>query len=479
VAVTIEGREVALRAWRYDVVGESGYTVPVFFLDADIDENDEHARRLTDYLYGGDHHYRLCQEVILGIGGVRMLRAFGIYGLERFHMNEGHAALLGLELLREQAGGRPLSPAMIAAIRAQCVFTTHTPVAAGHDKFDLDLVEQVLGEQPYLHHYPERCCEEKRLNMTLLALSLSHYVNGVAKKHGEVSRAMFPGVAVDYITNGIHCVTWAAEPMAALYDRFIEDWRADNSSLRQVLKIDPHLIKEAHTKSKKALCAYIREKTHHEMHPEVFTVGFARRAAQYKRADLIFHDVQRLHALAEQHGALQLVFSGKAHPADEGGKALIHRVIQEGSKLSGKVSFAYLEGYNMELGKLLTAGVDIWLNNPEPPLEASGTSGMKACLNGVPNLSVLDGWWIEGHIEHVTGWSIETSKAGRDQRASDAAHLYAKLGTVMDLFYNRPQQFQEVMRHTIALNAPFFNTQRMVRQYVLRAYFRGGVALAV
>jgi starch phosphorylase len=479
VTVTLEGRTVQLRCWRYEVRGAGGAVVPVYFLDVNLPENGEADRALTDVLYGGDARYRLCQEAILGLGGVRMLRALGYDGLTRFHMNEGHAALLGVELLEEaaRAAGRDtVTEADVERVRGQCVFTTHTPVAAGHDQFPLDLVSRVLGEPP--RDWPDwrdAIAPEGRLNMTHLALNLSHYVNGVAKRHGEVSRLMFAQYKIDSITNGIHAATWASEPFQRLFDRYIPDWRRDNFSLRYALSIPKPEVWAAHTAAKRELIRFVNRETNAGMDADVLTIGFARRAATYKRADLLFHDLTRLKAIATTAGPFQVVYAGKAHPADQGGKELIQRIIQTRDAVRSDVRVAYLGNYDIALGRLLTAGPDLWLNTPEVPLEASGTSGMKAALNGVPHFSVLDGWWVEGCIEGVTGWAIGGDHGGpaeKSDRARDAASLYATLEQrILPLFYRDREKFIEIMRHTIGLNGSFFNTQRMMQQYVVKAYF--------
>ncbi len=408
VSVSIEGRTVWLRAWKYEVHDSGDFVVPVYLLDADLAENAAWDRTLTHYLYGGDQYYRLAQEVILGIGGVRMLRALGYRDLERFHMNEGHASLLTLELLDEEAkrcGRTNVMRADVEAVREKCVFTTHTPVAAGHDKFPMDLVRRVLGRSDVEGMKDVFCCDDL-LNMTYLALNVSHYVNGVAKRHGEISRLMYAGYNIDAITNGVHGATWAAESFAGLYDRYIPGWRQDNCSLRYALNIPPEEVWQAHVQAKKALTQYVNQETNAGMDIDALTIGFARRAAAYKRADLLFTDIERLKAIPGKGGDLQIVYAGKAHPQDNSGKEVIQRIYRAKEVLRANIKIAYLENYNMEIGKLMTAGVDVWLNTPQPPLEASGTSGMKAAINGVPSFSVLDGWWVEGCIEGVTGWSI-------------------------------------------------------------------------
>ena len=477
-AVTIEGRTVHLRAWQYPVRGIGGFTVPVYFLDTDLPDNAAWDRTLTDVLYGGDAHYRLCQEVLLGIGGVRMLRALGYTALTRFHLNEGHASLLTLELLDEQAqraGRTAFTHDDVEAVRQQCVFTTHTPVPAGHDQFPLELVERVLGPREAFHTMHEVFCCEGVLNMTYLALNLSHYINGVAKKHGEVARHMFAHYVIDAITNGVHAATWTSQPFQALFDRHMPGWREDNFSLRYALSIPHQEVWDAHLTAKRQMLQDVNRATNAGMDVDVLTLGFARRAATYKRLDLLFQDSERLKQLATHTGGLQVIYAGKAHPQDQAGKELIKRIHELKDTLTNNIKIAYLTNYDIGLGALLTAGVDVWLNTPQPPLEASGTSGMKAALNGVPSLSVLDGWWIEGCIEGGTGWAIGANHRGlatEDERAQDAAALYDKLEQViLPLFYGDQQGFIGVMRHAIALNGSFFNTQRMMQQYVVKAYF--------
>ncbi len=483
VKVSIEGRDVALRAWRHDTIGVGGAVVPVLLLDSDLPENAESDRRLTDHLYGGDDRYRLSQEIVLGIGGVRMLRALGYDRIRRFHMNEGHAALLVLELGYEEMQRRGLAEVtreLAVAVRPLCVFTTHTPVPAGHDQFPLGLVRRVLTDyQGAYNRSAAEFCLDHVLNMTYLALDNSHYVNGVARKHGEISRQMFAQYKVDSITNGVHAGFWIAPPIAAALDRHISAWREDNASLRYALGIPRHELWAAHQTAKQDLIAWVNQRSGARLFSNTFTIGFARRATPWKRADLLFHDVQRLLALHRSAGPIQVIFAGKAHPRDSGGKELIRRIFERIAQLAGELTVVYLEDYDIAAARRMVAGVDLWLNTPQPPLEASGTSGMKAAMNGVPQLSVLDGWWVEGCIENVTGWAIGNggngggAGAGVDERAFDAESLYNQLETViLPMYYGKQDCYIDVMRHAIALNGSFFNTERMVDQYVRKAYFR-------
>jgi starch phosphorylase len=504
VTVPLENRRVELRCWRYDVKGVRGFVVPVYFLDADLPSNAEWDRNLTGGLYGGDSYYRLCQEVLLGVGGVRMLRALGYEDLTRYHMNEGHAALLSLELLGEEAvkaGRTAINGEDIEKVRSKCVFTTHTPVPAGHDRFPIEYLTRVFPQQSKFfdlkdasvaelvkrslqteQNFPdlqEAAARGAHLNMTYLALSLSKYVNGVAKQHGVTSRQMFPEVPIEAITNGVHAGTWTSPPFQQLFDRQIAQWREDNYSLRSALGLPPEEVWSAHLIAKHELLETVREKIGLSLDEEVFTIGFARRATGYKRADLILSDLDRLRQIAKNAGHFQIIYAGKAHPNDGGGKDIIRRIFQAKKALRKTVPVVFLDEYNLDLGGKITSGVDLWLNTPQFPLEASGTSGMKSALNGVPSLSILDGWWVEGHIEGVTGWSIGEPRRSMDttdiatDNSKEAEALYWKLeNIILPMFYKEPRLYIQIMQHAIAINGSFFNTQRMVQQYITDAYLR-------
>jgi glycogen phosphorylase len=463
--VEIEGRKVKVRAWLYQYRGVGGYIVPVFFLDTNIEGNTDWDRQLTKYLYGGDNRYRLAQEIILGIGGVRILRDLGYTTIDKYHMNEGHAALGTLELYNQCND--------VEKVRQQCVFTTHTPVAAGHDQFDINMAKPMIGSI-----LPDFILDdvtfENRLNMTRLALFFSHYVNGVAKKHGEVSRMMFPGYSIDSITNGVHSATWVCEPFQRIFDKHVPGWRSDPNSLRAASGMDKTSIWNAHMEAKRELINFVNKRYNIGMNYNDFTIGFARRQTAYKRPDLLISDPNRLTDIADKVGPIQIIYAGKAHPKDGGGKDTIKKIFDVMKKINGKVKIAYIHNYEMSIAKMMISGVDLWLNTPRRPMEASGTSGMKAAHNGVPQFSTLDGWWIEGWIENITGWSIGSRRSNERESDDDADRkdLYNKLETwIMPKFYKDRDNWIRTMRSSIAVNASFFNTNRMIQQYVLNAYF--------
>ncbi|MBI4218709.1 MAG: alpha-glucan family phosphorylase [Chloroflexi bacterium] len=477
VSVEIEGRTVCMRAWLRQVTGEHGRAVPVYFLDTNLPENAPGDRALTDDLYGGDGRYRLCQEAILGIGGVAMLRSLGFNGLHAFHMNEGHAALLAIALLEEEiaATGVPgPSKAQVEAVQRSGVFTTHTPVAAGHDRFPIALTTAVLGERRV------RLLEQAgfpighELNMSELGFFFSRYANGVSMRHAQISKQMFPAYDVRAVTNGVHGATWAAPSFAKLFDRYVPGWRTDNRYLRYAVSLPLEHIQQAHAEAKADLIREVRLRTGVALEQAVLTIGFARRATGYKRGDLIFSDVDRLRRIVQSAGPIQFVYAGKAHPRDESGKEIIRRVYRASAELGDLVKIAYLEDYDMTLGKLMTTGVDLWVNNPQRPMEASGTSGMKAALNGIPSFSVLDGWWIEGHVEGITGWSIAEPWDDPHDYQRELASLYDKLEfLILPAYYRRPREWAATMRSAIVLNGSFFNAHRMLSQYVENAYAIG------
>jgi len=472
VAVTVEGRRVWVGGWLYVLKGHMNGELPVVLLDTDLEQNIADDRAITRHLYGGDDAYRLKQEIVLGIGGTRMLQALG-FRLRQYHMNEGHSALLALELLHRYSyppeDVRPgESPYDVPRVRELCCFTTHTPVEAGHDRFDYDLVQRILGDYfdlPTLQHL----AGEEHLNMTCLALNLSEYVNGVARRHAEVSRHMFPGYRVHAVTNGVHPHFWTSEPFRRLYDAHLPGWCHEPELLmRADCCIADEAIRSAHSEAKQRLIDEVNTRTGISLATDSFTIGFARRMTAYKRPDLLFSDLRRLADLAQRH-PIQIVLAGKAHPHDEPGKHLIETLHAHMSELGGVIPMVFLPDYDMATALLLVSGVDVWLNTPLRPMEASGTSGMKAAFNGVPHLSVLDGWWVEGCIEGITGWAIGGEAPA--ENGDDAGQLYSKLeDTILPLYYQDHPGWTAVMKGAISKNASYFNSQRMMRRYVSDAY---------
>ncbi len=479
VHLRIEGREVAVQAWIYNITGlVSKWSVPIFFLDTDLPENAPEDRAITDSLYGGDDRYRLKQEIVLGIGGVLMLRALGIR-VKKYHMNEGHASLLTLELMKRYK--RDIESVWdekevwdIEKVKDLCVFTTHTPVEAGHDSFSYGLVKEVLGEIIPIDVLKELGGTDK-LNMTLLAMNLSQYINGVAKKHGEVSKVLFPGYKIEAITNGVHSFTWTCDSFARLYDVYLPGWANEPELFVRIDKIPPNELWGAHMEAKKGLVDYVNSTTNAGLDYDTLTIGFARRATAYKRADLLLSDPERLRRIGK--GRLQVIYAGKSHPKDGPGKRNIERIFEGIKALEGDIKIVYMENYDMEKALKLVSGVDVWLNTPIRPREASGTSGMKAAHNGVLNFSVLDGWWIEGHIEGSTGWSIGPSPTESSLVKTldqvDAEDLYDKLERlVIPAYYDNRENWIKMMGDAIGKIAYYFNTHRMMRRYVTEAYIR-------
>jgi starch phosphorylase len=471
-AVMVGGQLVQVRAWQFTIRGSNG-VVPVYLLDTALPENTAWAQTITDHLYGGDTRYRLAQEIVLGAGGFAILGALG-HTVHSYHMNEGHAALLTIALLEEQTRGRGLhtaTPYDMRAVREKCVFTTHTPVSVAHDQFEPELVREMLGAELADFLTTPMGLPPGTLNLTYLALDSSSYINGVAMRHGEVSRSMFPNYPISSITNGVHVGTWTSPPFSRLYDRLIPEWRRDNFYLRHANTIPLEEIRRAHTEAKVAMLAEIERRAGTRFDPGALTIGFARRATAYKRGDLLFSDLGRLRQIVKRAGPLQVVYAGKAHPRDEGGKAMIRRVFEAAAALHDVVKIVYLADHDMEMARYLCSGVDLWLNTPQKPYEASGTSGMKAALNAVPSLSILDGWWVEGHVEGVTGWSIGANHYPDEDPAAEVASLYDKLERVIaPMFYDRPGAYRAVMRSAIAINGSFFTAQRMLSQYARNAY---------
>jgi starch phosphorylase len=474
VEVPLRDRTVRVQAWKRNEVGQSGHTVPIIFLDTDFSDNTAEDRQLTDSLYSGDQRWRVLQELVLGVGGARMVRALGYPKSIVYHMNEGHAAFLLLELISRD--WKSVGDSALEGVRTHSVFTTHTPVPAGHDVFKRELLEDLLCEDHLAK--TEALIEHDELNMTKLALAFSGTVNAVSRKHRDVSKAMFPNAEVLAITNGVHGVRWTGTHFAQLFDRYVPGWRERNEQLRQALLIPVEDIQQAHKEAREHLLHLVQTRYGMPFGGSGIVIGFARRSTEYKRPLLLFRDLERLKRIAERFGPLNFLFAGKSHPRDTGGKDLIRQLHEIATVTGDLVRVTFLPNYDVELAAALVSGVDLWLNTPRAPLEASGTSGMKCALNGVPSLSVADGWWLEGGVQGVTGWVVRSSlndggAPAADQDAADAEALYHELEhNVLPCFFNHPNQWGEVMRNAIALNGSFFNTHRMVEQYRVMAYER-------
>lgn len=455
VTIKMEGRDVHIGVWKYNQVGMKS-RVPIYFLDTDLSFNAPEDRLITQYLYGGDRHTRICQEMVLGIGGYLALKR-----LERdittYHMNEGHAVFLTLALLKDLGGDE-------AKVREKCVFTTHTPVPAGHDKFRYDLAASILGD--YLPPNIRSLAGEDQLNTTQLALNLSRASNGVSELHGEISRQMFPGFDIGHITNGVHHLSWTGPEFKALFDAHLPEWRERPEVLRDVHQVPDEEFRKAKLEAKRRLISYVNAVSGTGFMDEFLTICFARRATAYKRATLIFSDIEYLSNLCRDR--VQIIFAGKSHPQDESGKKLIEEIIHISKQYEQQLRLVFLPNYNIWLASLMTQGTDVWLNTPRRPREASGTSGMKVCFNGGINMSVLDGWWREACRNRVNGWAIGDDE---DQSDEDAvADLYQDLDDMVSTYYANPKHWMSIMKSSVADVAPVFNTQRMVTEYFTKYY---------
>ena len=447
-------RDVWIEVYQYDYLGTNGHKIPIFFLDTDCGQNFHDDRIISLRLYSGDKDHRILQEAILGFGGMKLLNLIEQTSIRTYHMNEGHCSFLVLDLLERYNGDEK-------KVRNLCHFTTHTPVPAGHDHFAYERVEKLLsGLLPKDLKLPS-LVQNGVFHMTELGLYFSRTANGVSELHGHVAREQFKWKDIGHITNGVHHVYWMSGPNKDLFDINFDDWRSNPEQLGGINKIPGPVLYAAHLESKKRLLAYANSQLSKALDIDTLTVGFARRAATYKRAQLIFNDMDRLIEIGR--GKLQIIFSGKAHPKDEGGKALIKNIVQSAKNFTGHIKIIYLENYNMWLGRLITSGVDVWLNTPLRPNEASGTSGMKAALNGVPNLSVLDGWWAEGCVDEVNGWAVGDPKEPSDD--SDANHLYELIEKkVIPLYYGEKDDWVSMMKESIKTGVEY-TSYRMVKDY--------------
>jgi starch phosphorylase len=468
ITIKIENKEVKVSAWLYRVIGQSGHVLPIYLLTTDIDGNEDWMKNMTGSLYDSTSRWnRIVQEMILGIGGVKLLRSMGYNNIETYHLNEGHGSFAALELYNELGD--------IEKVKKKVVFTTHTPVPAGHDRFKQDLVDKVFEKRipPEIRKLGD---ENGEFNMTYLGMNLSRYRNGVAKKHGDISRKMFPGYEIDYITNGVHLPFWISKPIKQIFDKKWPNWKAKPSVLQNAIEIDDLDLFDAHIENKFNLISYQKGHSWNLLDEELITVGFARRFATYKRATLIFHDIDRLGKICK--GNVQFIFAGKAHPKDQMGKDYIKKIFESGEYLYDNygVKVVLMENYNMDLAHMLVSGVDVWLNTPNRYREASGTSGIKAALNGVLNFSVQDGWWLEGYkMNSLAGWAIGPDDSNpNDPGVSnnwdiDANVIYETLENEIIPTYMDHDEWIFKQKNAISL-AAYFNTHRMVEEYAEKAY---------
>ena len=478
IEVPFKNCSVICTVWQYNIIGQFNNSLPVYFLDSNVSQNSEYDRTLTSCLYGGDTHYRLCQEYILGLGGLILLEKLGFNSekVRIYHLNEGHASFVGLSLYKQAKKSFSTHKSTMDYISSKLAFTTHTPVASGHDRFLLADVEKVLPTDLF-KIIPEEALIKNKLCMTQLSLYFSGVVTGVAKTHEKVTEEMFPKYDVIPVTNGVYHIEWTHSDFKKLYDEYIPEWRNNPSFLRKVMSIPDDKIWKTHSQTKKKLIKYINTISPNKFSADICTLGYARRFTSYKRPTLILTDLERLEEKISTVGSLQIIFAGEAHPRDKKASELIRKIFQEIQRHNGRVSIVFLEDYNMDMAGKLVAGVDVWLNTPLRKHEASGTSGMKAALNAVPHLSVLDGWWPEGWIEDVTGWSIGThlTEAKLDDQTSwslEVTDLYHKLAVkILPLYYQDRSGFIKIMKHAVALNGSYFNTYRMIREYVSKVYF--------
>ena len=459
ITLALDDQTLLAHVWKADIVGQSGHVVPVYFIDTRHDGNTSEHQSLSSRLYGGDDDMRIRQEYVLGVGGVQLFDHLDVE-MQGLHLNEGHCTFAMLELLNRGWSREDLAK--------RSLFTTHTPVPAGHDRFDWSLVEQVVGDI-----LPEDARElvrnagdsEKgaRCSMSHLAVALSTSVNAVSKLNADVAMTMFDEQVIQPITNGVHHITWTSPVMASFFDQYLNDWRTQPESIANAETLPIEELNQARATSRAQLREYVLSTTGVELSPDRLTIGFARRFATYKRANLVFKDLERLRKIGA--GKIQFVFSGKAHPRDQGGKQLIRDIFESAEQIADEIPVAFIENYDMHTGLMMTSGVDIWLNNPIRPMEASGTSGMKAAMNGVPNCSILDGWWPEACIHGVNGWAIGDAEDDRDDDR-DAENIYKVLESdVLPLWEEDGDGWSNMMKASIAASAGFTG-HRMIQDYL-------------
>ena len=459
IQLPLDNQTMYARVWCANVVGQTGHKVPVYFLDTTHELNSQYHQEIGQRLYGGNDDTRIRQEYLLGVGGVQLFDHLQIE-LNGIHLNEGHCTFAMLELLSRGWSREQLTE--------KSLFTTHTPVPAGHDRFEWSLVKEIMGDK-----LPDDAQElvrnagdsegGNRCSMSHLAVALSTSVNAVSILNAEVAQTMFSEKKIIPITNGVHHPTWTSSTMTKLFDEHLPEWKANPNRLKEAQKIPIEALKQARNENRKHLRDLVRNETGVEFEEHRLTIGFARRFATYKRANLVFHDLEKLREIGA--GRIQFVFSGKAHPKDEGGKQLIRDIFASAKTVEEEIPVAFLENYSMATGLAMTSGVDIWLNNPIRPLEASGTSGMKAAMNGVPNCSILDGWWPEACKHGINGWAIGNAEDDRND-PRDAENIYSTLqNDVLPSWERKDETWANIMRESIASSAGFTG-RRMIEDYL-------------
>ena len=455
VQVNIYGEFILIDVWKFEYEGDTGHRVPIYFLDTQLEENSEFAKSLTDHLYVGD---RVAQEIVLGIGGVRALEKLN-HPISLHHMNEGHSAFLTLELYKRE--GKRTGEWNDNAVKEQCVFTTHTPIPAGHDKFRYEDVQEALkAERDILPMHLKEIAGHDMFNTTLLAMNLSKTTNAVSLKHAQVTSEMFPNQEVIGITNGVHAPTWAHPRMVELFDYYCSSWRVNSACLKEIFKAPNSQVFSAKKEAKRELIGYVNEYTITpvQLKNDVLTIGFARRFVEYKDAELIFYHMEDLIEIGDR---VQFVFAGKAHKHDTQGKEIMQRIINHAKELKAHISIAFLEDYNIDVAKKLVSGCDLWLNTPIPPNEASGTSGMKAAINGCMHFSRLDGWAIESFEKNGGGFPIQNY----DDFITELKYK------IIPLYYSENKNaWIEEMKLSIGNAGGYFNTHRMCKEYIEKSY---------
>jgi glycogen phosphorylase len=441
----------------------SNTTNSIYFIDTDLDSNTLEIRNISKSIYPPDKNVWYLQQFLLGLATPQIAHNLNL-NVDIYHLNESHAVSLALALMKIHND--------VTKVRESLVFTTHTPLEGANQKMNIDLLQTYL-KQDLIDIIPKELIIDNTVNYTSLAIHFAKVSNAVAKRHKQVTTQMYPDKDIKYITNGVHIPTWACDGLAKIYDQYLGNWRIDNNALRMVGVIPDQLLWDNHMNNKSNLVSFLESIGYEEFDKHAFTIGFARRTTGYKRADFVLTQVDRLRSIAKKYGKLQIVFSGKAYPTDIEGKALVHKLLQATKLSDENLKIAFIPDYDMDIAKKIILGVDLWLNNPLPPLEASGTSGMKASLNGIPNFSILDGWWVEGHLEGQTGWNI-----GKDLCVGDSCQLieiedlYSKLENQIYESWTDRKAWSRIIKSCIALNGTYFNTNRVVQEYFLISYLK-------